>query len=108
MKKYLIFLLIPLFTMVSCGNSINNSSNETILQKEGYEYKTLNGRVEINEAEDLVYIVVNPDCKCRESYQVKGKYKDEIKKYKGKNVSVEGYIKRFSPWSGEIIVEKIK
>jgi hypothetical protein len=93
--------------MISCGNSVNNNTDKTILQKEGYEYGTLNGKVEVNEKENLVYIVVNPDCKCRASYQVEGRYKDDIKKYKGKNILVEGYIKRFSPWSGEIVVEKI-
>ena len=71
----------------------------------GFKKKELDGVVEVYKND--VYIVVNPTCRCRQSYRVLGDYKDVLKEYAGREVRVFGKVKRFSPWSGEIYVEKI-
>ncbi len=67
--------------------------------------KELEGVVEVYR--DDVYIVVNPECKCRRSYKVLGRYRDVIRELKGETIRVRGRIKKFSPWSGEIYVDDI-
>lgn len=69
------------------------------------EQKELEGVVEVYKGN--VYIVVNPACRCRESYRVLGRYKKVLKSYAGKKVKVKGKVKRLSPWSGEVYVEKV-
>jgi len=69
------------------------------------EQKVLEGVVEIYKGG--VYIIVNPSCRCRESYRVLGGYKKVLKNYVGKKVKIRGKVKKFSPWSGEVYVEKV-
>ncbi len=66
--------------------------------------ESLYGVVEVHKND--VYVVVKPNCRCRQSYRVLGDYKDVLKEYAGREVRVFGKVKRFSPWSGEIYVEK--
>ena len=71
----------------------------------GFKKQELDGVVEVYKGD--VYIVVNSTCRCRQSYKVLGNHRDALKGYAGREVKVFGRIKKFSPWSGEIYVEKI-
>jgi len=109
MKKFIVLPLsvsisILLFSSCLSTTSAKDNTEEQTISKENYEYGEIVGIVEVSG--ENIYIVVNPDCKCRSSYLVKGEYADKIKEYEGKNVSAKGYIKRYTPWSAEIIVEK--
>jgi len=77
----------------------NNCKNSAFKKEE------LDGVVEIYKGD--VYVVVKPNCRCRQSFKVLGALKDDLKRYAGHEVRVFGKVKRFSPWSGEIYVERI-
>ncbi len=83
-------------TVILCKNNNKPSSARE---------RELEGIVEVYK--DDVYIVVNPDCKCRRSYKVLGRFKNVIMELKGETIRVRGRIKKFSPWSGEIYVDDI-
>ena len=71
----------------------------------GFSKEELNGVVEVYKGS--VYVVVEPNCRCRQSYKVLGDYKNILKRYAGHKIRVFGKVKRFSPWSGEIYIERI-
>jgi len=75
------------------------------IRQADWKQKQLDGVVEVYKG--YVYIVVNPACKCRQSYLVVGDFKQKVKRYAGKEVVVSGRVKKTSPWSGKIEVEKI-
>ncbi len=71
----------------------------------------LRGAVEIIPG--AVYLVVNPECKCRRSYRVSPESAaeeilKEVRKRKGAplKIRVLGWLKRTSPWSGYIYVKQ--
>ncbi len=90
------FLVYPI---TSCSATDKN------IKTVNKEYTRIEGLVE--RIGDDIFITVNPDCKCRKSYKVIGDKKEELKKVIGMFVEVEGYVKSFTPWSGEIEVKKI-
>jgi len=107
MKKTIFPLIITAFLLpISCVNSSTVKNNEVNIPAD-YQYKKITGKVELSNDGKNVYIVVNPDCRCRISYLVVGDNINLVKKYNGKTVTVEGYLKNKTPWSGEIIVERI-
>ncbi len=79
---------------------IYDNCKNSVLKKE-----ELDGVVEIHK--DDVYIVVKPNCRCRQSYRVLGNYKNILREHIGRKVRVFGKVRKFSPWSGEIYVEKV-
>ncbi len=85
-------------------NSKNNKNIKNDTQPSESDIRVVEGKVEVNG--DNVYIVENPDCKCRVSYKVLGDIKDELKKLEGKIIKVKGKIKKFTPWSGTIEIVK--
>jgi len=74
-------------------------------RKSNWKEKRLDGVVEVYKGN--VYIVVNPACRCRQSYLVLGDLKYKVRRYTGKEVVVIGKIKKTTPWSGKILVEEI-
>ena len=109
MKK-LAFLLVGLITIgifSSCTVRTTVAPNPSTRVTVKADYGVLKGLVKITDGDNL-YLIVDPDCKCRRSYKIKGKHKLKLRKYRNRTVEVEGYIKNYSPWSGEIEVIKIK
>ncbi len=71
----------------------------------------LRGVVEITPG--AVYLVINPECKCRRSYRVfPESVARELLKEAGRRrgallkIKVLGWLKRTSPWSGYIYVKQ--
>ena len=105
-KFLLLFIIIfsSLFIINSC-KAKDLKTNSQNYQLENSRYERVEGLVEVYG--DEVYIVINPNCKCRRSLKVIGDKKEKLKNLNGLFVEVEGYIKLKTPWSGEITVEKI-
>ena len=105
-KNFLIIisLLISSQFYVSCNANTKKIDNIQNINK-NYKFERIEGLVEVKGQN--VYIVVNPDCKCRKSYKVLGDKKEKLKKLKGLFVEVEGFVKDLTPWSAEILVKKI-
>jgi len=56
-----------------------------------------------------VFITVNPTCKCRVSYRVVGKrWRKLLVKFRGRFISVLGWLSKTSPWSGYIYPENFR
>ena len=106
LRILLIFSAIISLFFITFSCKAKNLNSESF---EGTEKNVIHQGIEglVEVYGDDVYIVINPDCKCRKSLKVLGDKKEELKKLKGLFVEVEGDVKFKTPWSGEIIVEKI-
>ncbi|RUM58621.1 MAG: hypothetical protein DSY60_01425 [Persephonella sp.] len=108
MRYFVIFIIIFSITFLySCFKDTKNEKFSKIqILKISKNYRRIQGVVKKTFQGDI-FIIINPDCKCRRSFKVIGSKKEELKKLNGLFVEVEGYIKEYTPWSGEILVEKI-
>ena len=109
------FILLIVFIFSGCQKE--NVSKESLIRNNIDSVKNpitipakpegLKGKIEIYENNPEVYFVLNWESKSRITYRVLNPDGFNLREMDGKILRLEGKIKKFSQWSGEIEVLKI-
>jgi len=110
------FILLIIFIFSGCQKE--NVSKESLIRnieknsvknsmKIPAKPEGLKGKIEIYENNPEVYFVLNWESKSRITYRVLNPDEFNLKEMKDRILKLEGKIKKFSQWSGEIEVLRI-